>query len=431
MLKIENVFYLLIPLLIIGIPFHYSVFPLCVAALVIRCITSERTTIAAFLLLYAGPTIGCIRSIYPALPVYGLFFQLLGLILAWDELHSFFSRSRKGIMALLFVFAIFSLSYYMGCRNEVAQIKYLGIIQNGIYSFIGFYILCTSKKLNNEQFTHMLVMTSLVMMQYLITKYSLPVGTLFDYNWFRASSEIIRIEHEHSIVNYQHIGMNTAFAFAIFMSQNTLNIKKILFYMIFCGQLVLMAGARQAIVSVVFILILRYLFFNKRQDRISLKQIAFSVLLIWGIYWIIGLLEIDSFKLFLEKGNDRSDYYLAATAIFNQYPFFGAGMGGFYQITGENYPHNIIYELMAECGLIGIVSIITLTSIFILKNKIKLRQMTMNNSYIFIILLSLCIRCMISGDFSISIQLFSALFMIPGAIFYQNNNLLEKHIHDL
>ena len=49
--KIEKFFYIAIPLLILGIPLHYSVFPLCLAMLLLRCVTSERTTVAAFLIL--------------------------------------------------------------------------------------------------------------------------------------------------------------------------------------------------------------------------------------------------------------------------------------------------------------------------------------------------------------------------------------------
>lgn len=414
--KIEKFFYIAIPLLILGIPLHYSVFPLCLAMLLLRCVTSERTTVAAFLILYAGPTIGCIRSIYPSLPVYGLMFQLLGIILAWKEFRFFFSKSSQGIFALLAVFGLFGISYYLGCQNEVAQNKMSGIIQNGITAFLGYYVLCRSSMMNNEHFTHMLILTSLVMMQYLISKYSLPVGSLFDYNWFRASFEIIRVEYEHSIVNYQHIGMNTAFAFALFMAQNNLNQKKILYYSLICGQLVLMAGARQAVVSVIFVFVIRYLFSSNNSAFNKIKQLLISGLLLLAAYYGLAALNITAIQDLFSNGNDRADFFIAASAIFQSNPLTGAGMGGFYQVTGEDYPHNMIYELMSECGLLIMIPMFILVIAFILINRIRLTQLTKNNSFIFIILLSLGIRCMISGDFSTSIQLFSALFVLPGAL---------------
>lgn len=416
--KIEKFFYIAIPFLILGIPQYYSVFPLLLAMLFLRCVTSERTTVAAFLILYAGPTIGCIRSIYPSLPVYGLMFQLVGILLAWKELSGFFSRSLHGIFAMLAVFGLFGVSYYLGCQNEVAQVKMSGIIQNGITAFLGFYVIFRSSKMNNEHFTHMLLMTSLVMMQYLITKYGLPVGSLFDYNWFRTSSDIIRVEYEHSIVNYQHIGMNTAFAYAIFMSQKKISRKKVIYYSLICGQLVLMAGARQAVVSVIFVFIIRYLFSSNRSANINIKQILISGILLIAAYYGLVALNITAIQDFFSNGTDRADYFIAAGALFQKNPLTGVGMGGFYQATGENYPHNMIYELMAECGLLIMIPMILLVITFILKNQIRLTQRTMNNSFIFIILLSLGIRCMVSGDFSISIQLFSALFVLPGALLF-------------
>lgn len=414
--KIEKFFFIAIPFLILGIPLYYSVFPLLLAMLFLRCVTSERTTVAAFLILYAGPTIGCIRSIYPSLPLYGLILQLVGILLARKEFSGFFSRSLHGFLALLAVFGLFGVSYYVGSQNEVAQDKMFGIIQNGITAFLGYYVLCRSSKMNNEHFTHMLILTSLVMMQYLITKYSLPVGPLFDYNWFRSSSDIIRVEYEHSIVNYQHIGMNTAFAYAIFMSQKEISRNKVIYYSLICGQLVLMAGARQAVVSVIFVLIIRYLFSSSRSAVINIKQLLISGMLLIAAYYGLVALNITAIQDFFSGGNDRADLFIAAGVLFQNNPLTGVGMGGFYQATGEDYPHNMIYELLAECGLLIIIPMILLVIAFIYRNQIRLTQQTANRSFISIIMLTLGIRCMVSGDFSTSIQLFSALFVLPGAV---------------
>lgn len=118
MLKLEKIFYIVLPLLVVGIPYHYSVFPLCVAALFLRCLTAERKTVAAFLMIYAGPTIGCIRAAYPSLPLYGAVFSLFGFLLVFKDFKGFFQKNISGILSLLAIFAFFYISLLYGGGSE-------------------------------------------------------------------------------------------------------------------------------------------------------------------------------------------------------------------------------------------------------------------------------------------------------------------------
>lgn len=418
MSKYDNVFYILIPFLTLGIPMHYSIFPICLALLILRCISSERTTVAAFLMLYAGPTIGCIRSIYPFLPVYGLMFSVIGLLLVTKEFKGFFKKNRTGLFSLALIFGYFCFSLIYGGFIEEGQNKFYGIINNGISSFLGFYILFRSSKIRNDQFAQMLLITSILMTVYILTFYGFSAGNILDFNWFREVCTIIENTQEHKIIGYQHIGMNTAFALGILFSKKRLATKESIYYCIMCMWLTLMTGARQAMLAVVAIIALRYcLFGNSGIYKVKLKYIALSILFLAFIYNLAYYLNIEVITQTIEEGDTgRNLLKIQALSIFSLEPFFGQGLGGFYKLTGEDYPHNFFLEILCECGLIGAIYFTAVCFSYIKHNRIRLYQQTANNSLYIIMMIALTIRCMVSGNFTISIQLFSALFALSSHI---------------
>ena len=426
MLKIEKLFYFILPLLVLGIPFNYSLFPICVAALLLRCITAERTTVAAFLMIYAGPTIGCIRAAYPSLPLYGAVFSLLGFLIVLRYFKGFFYKNLSGILSLLVIFVFFYFSLLNGGNNEYGQEKFWGIINNGIYGLVGFYILFTSRSINNEQFTQMLLITSIIMVEYLVFIFGFKAGGLFDYNWVREAVSFLDKTTGGNIIGYQHIGMNIAFAYGIFMSSKSLDKKRLLYYSILCFQLALMSGARQAMLATIVVLVMRLVMFgNSENNRVKIRGVVIVVLSLLLLYNIAILLDIEIVRKTLESGDTgRDELKQQALTIFGNNRFFGSGLGGFCKITGENYPHNFFLEVLSECGLVGLFFFSFVCIVFMLKHKIGLRQITGNDSFFVIIMISLFVRCMVSGNFSVSIQLFSALFAL--ASLYNNKLTLEK-----
>lgn len=413
--NIEKFFHIAIPLLILGIPLHYSVFPLCLMMLLLRCVTSERTTVAAFLILYAGPTIGCVRSIYPFLPVYGLAFSLLGILMVFKEFSGYFNKNRSGIIALILVFAYFFFSMVHGGGDAYSRDKLSGILNSGIMSMLGFYILFTSDKLRNGQFAQMLIITSIMMIEYLLTFYHINPGGILDFNWMRAATTYIeQTQIEHKIIGYQHIGMNTAFALGIYMAKKKLHTRETLYFCFLCVWLSLMSGARQSVLAVAAIIVVRYILFgNTGEAKFKAKYVVVISLFLLVLYNLAYMLEIEAITTTLEEGDTgRNLLKLQALSIFELYPYFGKGLGGFYQMTGENYPHNFFLEILCECGLVGLIYFSFVCLFYILNNRIGISQQTGNHSFFIIMIIALAVRCMVSGDFTISIQLFSALFAL-------------------
>lgn len=421
MKTIDKFFYILMPMLMLGIPLGYSTFPLCVILLLFRCITAERTTVAAFLMLYAGPTIGCIRSVYPSIPIYGMMFMIFGFLMAWKEFYGFFNKNSSGIIAMLLVFVYFYFSLYHGGFYEEGIVKFWGLINNGISSLLGFYVLFTSSRLRNIQFAEMLLIASVLMVEYLITMYGLNPGSILDFNWLREASSYIEINYERKLISYQHIGMNTAFALGVYLSKNHLTLKETFYICVLCLWFALMSGARQATLAVVVIIALRYLLFGPNGvSRFKLSYVLGIIVFIALMYNLAYYFNIDTITRTFESGDSgRMRLQLQALSVFSMEPYLGQGLGGFMRITGENYPHNFFLEILSECGLIGLLYFSVVCLIYILKNHIGIRMQSANGSFVLIMLLALGVRCMVSGNFVLSIQLFSALFALSSNVRFQ------------
>lgn len=63
------------------------------------------------------------------------------------------------------------------------------------------------------------------------------------------------------------------------------------------------------------------------------------------------------------------------------------------------------------------------------KHKIGIGQLTRNDSFFLIIMISLFVRCMVSGNFTISIQLFSALFALAALPKDRINKFNSGNVH--
>ncbi len=58
------------------------------------------------------------------------------------------------------------------------------------------------------------------------------------------------------------------------------------------------------------------------------------------------------------SSNGRTQLWSQAFTLFGQHPLFGIGTGGFSGLNVESYPHNILLEVAAELGLIGLVVLV-------------------------------------------------------------------------
>lgn len=433
--KINTIYIILIPILILGISLGYTTFPICLALLTLRLLVSDKHAAGFYLLMYGGIIGGITRTIYPFLPVYGLLLNFIGLILIRDKITSLFTSGSKAIRYLFLLYIIFAIFYFLGPQDDFAVTKFSNIIQHGIFTLIGYYAFCSYKNINNESILQIMFLSTLLCFSFVIQYYHFSPGNIFNYEWFRDQSYSYMAStgfEEGTMVSYQHIAMNMLYGLAIFLSSQKLNRNKSIAYVMFATQLILTSGCRQAILGLFLVLILRLTVFRSSSIKTNYSRIIGSLIigtiLIFISYQLLVFLNIEFINTTLKEGDvGRNAILLEGIQIFLEHPALGAGLGGYHQITGEGYPHNFIVEILCECGLLGTTLMIALLISSIKKANMSLRFTTQNQSYLLLILSALLVRILVSADLTVSIELFSGIFITLAVTGSMNKTAIENN----
>lgn len=149
-------------------------------------------------------------------------------------------------------------------------------------------------------------------------------------------------------------------------------------------------GSRQAFIGVmlsIFIMMTFYFLNSWKQKKLKLKKYIITFTLLIGMIYLLRKYITDTIlwnRLLLLFENNKGDSVNArltmiekAKQMFLEAPVFGKGMNGFQENSNSihAYPHNIIYELLAEYGLIGLL-IFTLIILYIIIKSIHLLRKT-------------------------------------------------------
>lgn len=438
MKTLDRAYYIIIPLLIVGISMGYTTFPVALLALLPLLFSVNRNTLGLFFLMFAGPLGGIVRSIYPFIPVYGLILQFLGLFLLREQVQELCVKQKGKFLSILLVLLFFGFFYLIGPRSGYAYQKYMDMCSHGILMLFGYYALDRSRIIEVEKLTRILMIASICMFTYVISIIHMSPGGLWDYNWFREQFSFFAREYADNhnlIIDYQHIGMQILFSIVIYLSQIELNKAKLFFYGVCALELVLMSGCRQAILGFILAIVLRLILF--RYDNIkkgnNVKKIVWISCSLIIAYFVIGFISTnlgsDATAKTIESGDlGRELLWLAAIDVFESSPLFGAGIGGFFAITGDGYPHNFVLELLAETGIVGLLFSVMLFAVLLRKKGDGVFHLTASSLFYYLILLGLFVRIMVSSDLSESIGLYSAVIAITASRKKKDNTIEDKFI---
>ena len=113
----------------------------------------------------------------------------------------------------------------------------------------------------------------------------------------------------------------------------------------------------------------------------------------------------------------RLDLYKQAFFLFVEKPFFGHGFGSWADISNTKfkYPHNIVLELMAETGFIGLLFFI-LIIFFSRGNNLQLNTISLFG----------VIALLFSGDFSYFRYVLLFILLSYNFKFFKNEQLYVK-----
>lgn len=416
--RLNTLYKYLIPLLVVGISFGYTSFPICLALLVLRLVVTDKHTAGFFLIMYGGLTGGVIRSIYPFMPIYGLILNVLGVILAFDVIKDLFGRGSKSLIYFIITCIVFTIFYYLGPQDDFAANKLSEIVEHGFFAVLGFYVFCRCGDMKNESVLQIIFMSTLLMITFVIQNYNFSRGGLFDYEWFRHQEyDYFRMNNfeQSTLVSYQHIAMNMLFGLAIYLSQKKAGFWWSLLYIVFAAQLILMSGCRQGILGLILVLLLRLTYFRETENKNFVQKhitaIMIAAVLLIASYQFLSSLNVDFITNTLESGDaGRTVLLLQGLQLFTDNMVAGVGLGGYHAITGDVYPHNILVETLCECGLTGLFVFIALIASCFKQARLSILYATTNDSYLFLVLLAMLVRTSVSGDFTTSVEMFSAIY---------------------
>lgn len=419
---IDKLFFLICPFLLLGIYLEYTNFILCLIFIFLRLITTDKDTAGVFLILFGGLLGGVTRHVYPSIPIYGLIVAAIGLVLLLKNIRTFIYKGKKSICFLIIVFFIFFIAYLYGPKHSYSNNKLIGLISNGLLFLFAYFVINTSHKFSNIAISQLLLLTTISYFVAAIESYGYgkPSG-FFDYTWYRISSSHFSFDNKSDYISYQRVGMNALYGFAFFIAYNherggARRIFKFIFYAT-CLQLILLSGARQAIFGLAILLFLKISFFSEAHSYAKKTiTIILGVTTLYLFVIFIDNLGIDFLSTVLDRQGDiysitgRGENFTRAFQIISKYPLWGLGLGGYSPENMSIYPHNIILEILCECGIIGLTALLIVTLMFFKNNKLSLRHMTANGTYLILILVCVFVRAFVSSDLTESIALFSGIF---------------------
>ena len=406
--------------LIIGLYVGLSKPMIVVTIIGFLLLRTSKHTAGFFLLMYGGVIGGVVRSLYPFIPLYGLLLNVFGLFLVSDLIKRVLFRNKSSLIALTFIFLVLGLSYFIGPQTAFSSTKMLDILQAGMFFLFAYFTLDRSDSFRAIDMVLLLLFTSVFLISFAENSYHINPSSFFDFNWFRHGLIAYKyVSIENTLVSYQEVGMDATYAFALLLS---LNKRPKYLYLLSAVALflTLVSGARQSLVACIIVIFLRYAYFNDAKSLKKVLLLFFSFVFLYIVYNLLLSSNIETVTNTLESGDKERNYiWFLAIKLFSDNPLLGIGLGGFADYYPENpWPHNIILELLCECGLMGLICFLLITIIYIVKQRIKMKHLTHTGMFYFLALIPMMFRVMVSADLRLSIAIFCAIFATQGLTYY-------------
>lgn len=206
----------------------------------------------------------------------------------------------------------------------------------------------------------------------------------------------------------------------------------------------LSAGARGPVLALILSFLLFFVLSVRGLPRLRIDR--FALRLGVAVFFVVIVLAIVGQELFptlalrtkilvTEGGTSvatRLDLYRAAVGLWAKSPIWGNGTGQFgVAVAGEDmrlYPHNIILELGAETGLIGVLVFITMMGVALAQGFIRLHSgkglAKTVARYLLVVTSFALLNALVSGDVNDNRMLF-ALVGLLATTRYSQNDIVE------
>lgn len=312
-----------------------------------------------------------------------------------------------GLVMLVLMLAYFGISALLSTGGDFAGQKYLKTLVSGLLFWLSFVVLFSNIRRAN---TNRLGIYFILYSFYLL-RLSIPANTiqgpsgLMDFAFMRTQS-IATLGYIPVVFNvfYQLPGQFFMQGLGIFLlrKKSCISVPILVFLLGFV--LVLYAGARQMIITIMVVFLMWLVFKFKAK---SLPFVIAFVLLVPALYLSSASIN-ELFSSTVEdgyvEGGGRGLWLLSGVEQFLERPVFGVGFGRF-NLLGDytTYPHNLFVEILCETGIVGFVFVFSLLVLALWFTRKKFK------SYVFYFV-GLFMMSMASGAIYDNIILFALVF---------------------
>lgn len=174
--------------------------------------------------------------------------------------------------------------------------------------------------------------------------------------------------------------------------------------------------------------------------KLELKTVGWIcgiVIVALCFFWFV---PIEQLARFTQSSDDlltsnsvatRIDLYKEAIAVFFENPLLGVGIGGGHRHLFFDYPHNIIFEIAAELGLIGLCLFLYMI-VIVIKRFISLMRNYSKDPFVEISMASF-LFALVAAQFSYDIQRNGLIWVFGGVILamswmkQNSNTIMNKY----
>lgn len=327
------------------------------------------------------------------------------------------------IIPLLLVLTYFFVSKSLSSGGDFADEKMVLTAKNALLTWLSFVVVFSNFKTTNTD----LLGLYLILYAAFLLRLSIDANTiagpsgLLDFAFMRVQTiSTLGYIPDVYYVHYQFPGAYALQGLGLFLMRrhNNKSIPILLFSISIV--IILYAGARQMIITILVVLLVWILFNYKQVGFI----VSLSLLLLLPVVYTASASLSTLFESTVEEGyvegGGRGLWLLAGVQLFMDSPVFGVGFGR-YNLLGnyDTYPHNLFVELLCEVGIVGFIILLGILAGMLYLGRKSFKR------YMFYFL-ALFMMSMASGSMYDNIIIFTLVFSAVSLLPY-NSLLLVKH----
>ena len=421
---ILNIILLSQPLLFAGVMSGILHFGHILLICIISMFLLSREEAAVTLTLVMPPAIGKITSLYAPIPG-SVICLLLATIILNNRIFTIIKpEDKRSLKYIIILTVMFIFWYIVSGMGEYANIKMSELFINIPLGCFNFYILKHESKIDTSKIALMFGLYAIFLMSlaYDLFGYIKPDG-LFDFISYREYTMELK-RAGLPFLSYHMPAMFASSAIAYLLSSKN---RLTTIYLITISTyfwLVLVCGARQGLVSIVIIV---FLWFILKDQKIKIKSIIMAIGTILIFYYILIALDVETIQVMFDSDATLGDSFNRdidyPVSVIKSLPIFGVGFGNYMNpYSGEWYPHNMIFEIIIELGILGFMLLAILLISFGKSNKFNIKKRLPNGALAIVLFTPLLTRALISSHIGANIIVFIAFFIL-----FQADGTTAKH----